>query len=306
MFLVNIVEGSLIALNIETFRLFIKNIQCQHIIYGCRLDQHSLRFLQPYRENVLDSSRISILGRLHASLQSTSDALDLIAATNSGTSPTKRDGTSANFDQRSTSSPIKLQTPRTVRGNSETRLDSSASAIYRFSEKRARHNNNVSGHHFPIALDHIPNSPSGSNSYANEQNSALATKTWDLEQRTVLLNVNNERVDADLGPVNPQAEKNLSRRTVWQKLCNNYVLSGQCAQAHACPYAHDGGLDGKEMVALAYRARHLPCERGSECRSSKCWYGHTCVPNCTGGSKCFKQLHHVDRTAVKVWQPRPT
>ena len=286
--------------------MFIHNIQCQHIIYGCRLEHDSLRVLEPYRANVVDASRISLLGASQAGLQSPFASVDLIAAMASGFPSNSFSSASdeAFFGHFSTSPSTERQSPLTE-GSSVTTLDDiSAPPIYRFPGRQTRCKDHTDVDGSGLEPSHFSSLPPSSNAMPIDHDPALATKTWGPKKKAVLLNVNNERVDADLGPVDPEAERNLYRLMSRQKLCNNYLLFGQCAQATLCPYAHTAGLNENEMIALVYHARTLPCERGSECRSHRCWYGHTCVPDCTGGPKCFKKLHDVDRIAVKVWRPR--
>lgn len=241
-------------------------------------------------------------------MQSAFNALDLITALTSRGSPeivslaSDEEFSSTAFDGLSMSSPVEHQTPITEKSSTAMHGHNPSSPIYRFSDRRPRASNHDIGQDSSIAPNSFPDSSSQPDFLGNGDHAELATKTWGSKQRIVLLNVNNERVDADLGPVDAEAERNLFRRTNQQKLCNNYVILGKCGQA-ACQYAHDAGLDAKEMIALIYRARLLPCDRGSGCRFSSCWYGHMCAARCTGGPKCLQKFHDVNRTAVKVWRP---
>lgn len=127
--------------------------------------------------------------------------------------------------------------------------------------------------------------------------------TWAANERTVLLNVNDERVDSNLGPIDAEASARVAERCEHHKMCNDFHLRDKCWSA-SCIFAHAPRLDPKELVVLKYKARYLKCERGSACRIPDCWHGHMC-PNrhCTRPTTCrFKEFHHVDKTAVTVWR----
>lgn len=130
---------------------------------------------------------------------------------------------------------------------------------------------------------------------------------WTANQKIVLLNVNDERVDANLGPIDAAAAARVAERCEKTKLCNDFHLRDKCRTA-GCTFAHEPRLDPKEMVVLRYKARFLICERGSSCRIADCWHGHLCpIRSCAKPTTCrFKDFHHVDKTAVTVWRgPEP-
>lgn len=127
--------------------------------------------------------------------------------------------------------------------------------------------------------------------------------TWPPHQKTVLLNVNDERVDSNLGPIDADAAARIAERCGKNKMCNDFHLRDKCRTA-TCTFGHEPRLDPKELVVLKYKARSLVCERGSACRIPDCWHGHMCpIRNCARPLTCrFKAVHHVDKTAVTVWR----
>lgn len=170
--------------------MFINNIQCQHIIYGCRLEYNSLRVLASYRANVLHASRISLLGASQAGLQSPFETIDLITAMASGiplNSLSERDD--AFFGDFSTSSSIEHQSPLTDRSSITTLDDISTASVYRFLDRQARRKDHTDGDDSGLEPRHFSSLPPPSNTMPISHDPALATKTWDPRQNTVLLNV---------------------------------------------------------------------------------------------------------------------
>ncbi len=160
--IVNAVYEILIARDTETFKLFIKNVQCQHIIYGCRHDQDSLSILLPYKQNVLDASRIFLLGPVQSGSQLTFDALNLIAALVfesprvNVSSTSDDDASSTALDCWSNSSSIEHQTPVTNRSFITRRSSDLNSPIYRFSDRIGHHSDSAIGHDSSAARDSFP------------------------------------------------------------------------------------------------------------------------------------------------------
>lgn len=145
--------------------------------------------------------------------------------------------------------------------------------------------------------------PSGVSTDGAAKPSGKQTSTWNPNRAIVLLNLNDERIDAALGKLDPEAERSLRKRSEQGRPCHDFHLRGVCYTS-SCPYSHEPRLTPQEMVALRHRARHLPCIKGSSCRSADCWYGHMCPhQDCSWPNTCrFRALHDMDRTAVTVWQ----
>lgn len=133
--------------------------------------------------------------------------------------------------------------------------------------------------------------------------SAKQSSTWNPNRAIVLLNLNDERIDAALGKLDPEAERSLRKRGEQGRPCHDYHLRGVCYTS-SCAYNHEPRLSPQEMVALRHRARNLPCVKGSSCRAPDCWYGHMCpTEDCSWPNTCrFRAHHDMDRTAVTVWQ----
>lgn len=152
--------------------------------------------------------------------------------------------------------------------------------------------------------DKPPNpQPKGISSEGAPRLSVKKSSTWNPHRAIVLLNLNDERIDAALGKVDPEAERSLKKRSEHGRPCHDFHIRGVCYTV-TCPYSHEPRLSPQETLALRNRARLLPCIRGSSCRSAECWYGHMCPQeDCHLPSTCrFLSFHGMDRTAVTVWQ----
>ena len=134
------------------------------------------------------------------------------------------------------------------------------------------------------------------------------SRTWGPDEKTVLLNINNERVDSELGNIGPDVVESMADRMEDGKFCVSYHLQGVCinlAQGKDCSFRHGPKLSPEETVVLRKFVRATRCEHGSKCRKANCIHGHVCPgePNCTKGIWCtFRKVHGVDPTAVTIWK----
>lgn len=160
-----------------------------------------------------------MLGHSQPGLQSAFDAVDLIKAMASGNPsdvvPPESDDESSSvaYHGLSISSPAQYQTPLTNRSSIATHGHDSSSPIYRFSDNKAHRSNNIISHGSSIAPHTFPGSSSQRDGPGNGDNAELATRTWSPKKRFVILNVNNERVDADLKPVVGEEKNNPFKET---------------------------------------------------------------------------------------------
>ena len=131
---------------------------------------------------------------------------------------------------------------------------------------------------------------------------------WATEKK-VLLNINDERVDQELGEVDHETSESMLDRMEVRRFCVFHHLQGSCMAASSgslCNFVHGPALNDDELRFLKQHSRRLPCASGSRCRRSACLYGHVCPdqPGCTKGSKCkLFAFHKVDKTVVSVWSP---
>lgn len=131
------------------------------------------------------------------------------------------------------------------------------------------------------------------------------TLAWNPNERAILLNINNERVDATTEKIDYEVMEDMMDRIEVRKFCNYHHLLGGCITTFnggTCKYVHDPELNAMQLAALRTVVRRRPCELGSECRRSDCIYGHVCREQCPKATCSLKRFHGVDATAVKVWR----
>ena len=133
--------------------------------------------------------------------------------------------------------------------------------------------------------------------------STVRGSTWGPEEKLVLLNVDNQRVDSQLGKLDPKAIDSYNKRTAKRKLCMRYHLDNRCLLGSSCTFSHEPRLEAGELDVFRTKVRQLVCQGGSECRFRNCNYGHMCAQiNCTRGNMCrFSHLHGISRAAITVY-----
>jgi hypothetical protein len=143
-------------------------------------------------------------------------------------------------------------------------------------------------------------------------------------RRFVLLNVYDERLDAELPRSDPSAFKRLTERLENEgKLCNNYHLRGSCKSSfcssfepHAdlrsiatgdagdyCDYTHGDRLSPGEQLSLKHKARSRSCPYRDQCREIDCTYGHHCkfMETCTLPKCYFAHTHSMETVSSRCF-----
>lgn len=245
-------------------------MQCKHIYYGCALNEASLSTLDAYKNDPIIASSITLI----KSRPLDDPNIHISFETVEMPSVFRASNESQAVGEPGTSgSDWGTHTPEVEKWD-------------RFSAQRSR----------PAPLRSRSRRP-----YVNGE----PRSSWDVSGRIVLLNINNQRVDADLGKIDPKEYEAFNDRFKNTKLCRYYYLFGSC-HVFECTYSHKYKLSTEEIRILRYITRRLACERLANCRKVGCIYGHLCPHErsgfCTKWSDChFKAVHGVDRTAVKVW-----
>jgi len=142
----------------------------------------------------------------------------------------------------------------------------------------------------------------------NQLHPSARQLTWGPNKRDILLNINNERVDAKPEEADYEVKESMLDRTGERKFCHFYHLLGTCLNASSgktCRYTHGPELSPAELVVLRSFVRKIPCEIGSKCRRIDCFYGHVCSnqPGCLKERCHLRKFHEIDPTAVQVWRP---
>ena len=97
------------------------------------------------------------------------------------------------------------------------------------------------------------------------------------------------------------------------KMCNVHFLRGECPFGDNCTHVPRYNPTPTEIATLRLVARMAPCQNGSACEDIKCIYGHRCPApeakpgvksgkNCIFGDKCKfpVELHALDTNIVKT------
>lgn len=110
----------------------------------------------------------------------------------------------------------------------------------------------------------------------------------------IIKNRHGERLDRDLPKANADHHQLFRQRFLnnSQQPCHSRILGTPCYTLD-CKYNHDD-LSLGELLVLKMRARSLPCAQGSACFDPSCIYGHTCPhdPYCRFGHDCKLVMFH--------------
>ncbi|KAI8396339.1 hypothetical protein FOFC_20886 [Fusarium oxysporum] len=141
----------------------------------------------------------------------------------------------------------------------------------------------------------------GSTHAANSNIECLPRKE-DITDGFVAINADEDRLDAYLPALDPEAVCRLKALSKVRHFCNNAQLYNSCENTN-CEYEH-APIDPELLPALEHLSRSVPCNRRGECRRANCVYGHVCqgadCRNRVGGkSYCrfLKRVCNADYTA---------
>ena len=246
--------------------LFANNGQCKHIFYACGPDAQSLSALDNYRNNFIVSSSITLIKSKPFEDHDIYLPFEIMEIP-SLFEKDKKETKSTSVSELLRSSPSKSnERPR-------TRARGSRGANRRQSDRRQS----------------VP--------------STALESTWGPETNNILLNIDNQRVDSQLGKLDPKAIDSYKKRTNKKKVCKWYHLDGVCLNGSSCTYSHGPRLNAAELEVLRAKNRERPCENGSTCRNPRCHYGHMCPEFlCSRGNLCkFRHLHGISRDAITVY-----
>lgn len=263
------------------FHFFANNVQCKHLIFGCCHNSAYALTLEPYASNPISASNITLLMSYEHNTYFKSLPF-----------------TSVEFPRVFRSAPFK-ETDRLATDSDYAQELSQQSDAGRIAREVEKFNVNAtkgdeSFARWPAAIP-ARAQPRPSSGWATEGN--------------VLLNINDERVDPELGEVDYETSESMLNRMQVQGFCAFYHLRNYCATTAVggvCKYQHGARLNDDELLFLKQYLRRTPCSSGSQCRKPNCPYGHVCAnePGCQLGLACpLYRLHEIDKTAVRVWWP---
>lgn len=130
------------------------------------------------------------------------------------------------------------------------------------------------------------------------------------QDKIVLLNIKNERVDPSPEPEDFETRESMLDRMEVRGFCKYYHLRGKCSiesSGEKCKFRHGPDLNKEELKILENDfKKSSPCHSGSHCRNNQCTYSHVCPdqPGCPRGVHCkLYKFHEIDPTAIRVWRP---
>lgn len=255
----------------ETLRLFLPLAQCKHIFFGPCHDNGYLPVLEPLKRDPTASSRITLV--------ETTPAETGFLALGFNRAKFPKVFRDTYLPSRSTG-PVNSPQPMTL----PMRTASIQNGTSPFTPQATPSAVTTSKHTSPDPM------PAEAGSWATV-GKATGPKSIDIApkkvapRRHVVLNADDERLDAPLPRPDPAAEKRFLARTKEQgKSCNNYHLTGHCPTGQYCDYTHGERLSPGEVLVMKHKARSITCGQRHLCRDPDCIYGHHCK---FGGKGCF-------------------
>jgi hypothetical protein len=261
----------------ETFRLFLANKQCKHIIFaGCH-DNGYLNILRPLSHDPEKQQRVTLLETLPSQPGFKDLSFNMI----------KFPKIFKTEQPRLFSAPPPVQTQPIIRSPSPKPASPAGSR------------NSSTTWSAKAAPEHL----------AGAEVINVASKKKPKSPRFILQNVDDWRLDDKIPPVPGRDIESLKeKRSAHGNLCNELYLSGKCSKPDRCSYVLDVKLNAGELLALKMMARTLTCPERSYCEEFGCYNGHSCPmeakgKKCAKGEDCkFSEFHGMDlRPAFKVW-----
>ena len=274
------------------FQVYVENVHCKHIIFGCCHDSTYAAVLEPYMDNPLAVSQVTLLRSPNDDEYYNALPFKIAEFVNvfRPASFTERnisvDTPERRMDNGNRSSQHQnMATPGKISRRNTTGMQ----AVHSW-QAEANEKANVRGSanpRPPVRRVQVPRS--------------AQQLTWGPNDKAVLLNVNDQRVDAYLGEPDDEVYESMLDRMEEREFCTWHHINGSCYNK-TCKFRHEE-LSKEELVVLRIYVRgRKPCEAGSSCGRAGCHRGHLCPrqPSCEQGQSCpFYKFHEVDPTAVR-------
>ena len=269
--------------------LFAENVQCKHLIFGCCHHGGYAVALEKYACNPIKSSSITLLKSYEVNEVFEGLPFDTVEFPRTFRSTPYRETDRLAEDPKY---PQELPQPPGAELDMTEAEKSRAKEIEEKNEAITKWRANAG---VPMTVQRTAPSPSP----------ARTPWGWRSE-KSVLLNINDERVDPELGEVDYETSQSMQDRTETLRFCVSYHLQQSCltkAAGGICNLRHGPQLNDDELRWLWKDSRRRGCNQGSQCRRVNCFYGHMCPnqPGCPRGTKCsLNMFHGVDRTVVRI------
>ncbi|KAF2484173.1 hypothetical protein BDY17DRAFT_122803 [Neohortaea acidophila] len=291
----------------ETLRLYLPNAQCKHVFFGPCNDNGYLPVLEGYKRDY--ASRLTLIETRPAEPGFVALGLRRV-----------RFPRVFRSDNLPGGKPFFMSSPpATVASPPSAPPSRSTSGVSM---------QPMSASFVPRNPSPAPSADSGNSTWATIGKSVPNPKTIHLAtkkvppRRCILLNVYDERRDAELPRCDTGAERRFAETLKHDgKYCNNFHLTGKCEshqsspsisarQANAvtppgeageyCDYRHGAKLSPGEHLVLKTKARSRTCPDRSACRDLDCTFGHHCRfgPGCTMENCWFAWTHDMDMVSL--------
>ena len=283
------------------FHLAVDNHQCKHVLFGCTHDQRFVETLKPYADNPIASTSITLInsGDSNSFLPFQTMPFEVIDLTS-----TFQYAENANHHIMSGGF-HPSQMPRAANPAGDRQLQNSQKpppfALDGQIDEESQEHATPTTEWIRYAGGTIVR-PAGRASTSANMDLLEKYSSWEETTRSVLLNVDNQRIDKELPQCDPQALNRITKLQEEQRFCACYFLLANCASKD-CNYRHTPDLSNEELLVLRHWMRRQRCPSRMECLKSTCFLGHICpyLPNCSRGRSCaFSKTHDIDRTVVKV------
>lgn len=272
----------------ETLRLFLPMPQCKHIFFGPCHDNGYLPVLEPFKRDQSTSTRISLV--------ETTPAEPGFAALGFKRVKFPDVFRDTNLPNRPSIAPVTSPAPRSLPVRTASSVQASTSAFPPIGTIATKDSSKPKSPS-PVQASTDSNSWATVGKSSGPKNIDIAPKKV-APRRHVVLNADDERLDAPLPRPDLGAEKRFLARTKEQgKCCNNYHLTGHCPTGEYCDYIHGERLSPGEILVMKHKARSITCAARQSCRDVDCTFGHHCKfggKGCYSDSCWFSDTHYMD------------
>ena len=258
----------------ETLRLFLPMAQCKHVFFGPCHDNGYLPVLEQYKGDKALASRLTLIETRPAE----HGFMDL------GFKLMRLEKLFRSTDLPGRPAAFSVASPN---GAGSRTMSSMQPSTPSFLPPPPLQNNGVP---LKASTSRSSSTPSTDSSWATIGKSGATDKTFNIAPKKqaakpyIVLNVHDDRLDADLPKQDPQAVQRYNDRYKLKgKFCNNYHLTGRCQAGTYCDYQHGEKLSSGELLVLKHKARNLKCPKQGRCRNFECQSGH----HCRFGDSCF-------------------
>lgn len=274
------------ALELDTFRFYADNVQCQRIFLAVTHDNGYIAELDKFRYATFQPKIVLV----HQS--STAKSTQFF-----GGLPFEMTTFDTVFEPLPLNITPKIQAlaiaPSFDGVNAESRVAGYAEAELTPPVSRTSSSISVPPGLAPISASvGIPTIAKSPTPPSEKPTAALDVKTG------IPINRSGQRIDLKLRTPTTAELTQFEARIKVRKLCNEHHLRDNC-EAYNCRFDHQR-IDANTKNTLRYKARSIPCSYGAKCRMRDCFYGHICPWASNGGDcgnhKCqfiAKGLHDI-------------